>query len=125
MTKDAKFMMKSSITQIKYGVFYSCLAVCMEPYVECILYVQRVTEKQNKVVITDRMWARLLASTNQPSFLDHKDVFGDEKEGAPKNQPINGNNYLQATTTTLGGPNDVAEDKKQLETPMLSINGNE
>ncbi|KAG2722830.1 hypothetical protein I3843_02G122700 [Carya illinoinensis] len=85
----------------------------------------RVTEKQNKVVITDRMWARLLASTNQPSFLDHKDVFGDEKEGAPKNQPINGNNYLQATTTTLGGPNDVAEDKKQLETPMLSINGNE
>ncbi|KAL1554993.1 6-phosphofructokinase, alpha subunit [Salvia divinorum] len=29
----------------------------------------RVNEKQNKVVITDRMWARLLSSTNQPSFL--------------------------------------------------------
>ncbi|CAN1219044.1 ATP-dependent 6-phosphofructokinase 3 [Linum perenne] len=29
----------------------------------------RITEKQNKVVITDRMWARLLSSTNQPSFL--------------------------------------------------------
>ncbi|KAG0500430.1 hypothetical protein HPP92_000502 [Vanilla planifolia] len=34
----------------------------------------RVTEKQNKVVITDRMWARLLSSTNQPSFLSHNDV---------------------------------------------------
>ncbi|XP_057768391.1 ATP-dependent 6-phosphofructokinase 1-like isoform X2 [Salvia miltiorrhiza] len=29
----------------------------------------RINEKQNKVVITDRMWARLLSSTNQPSFL--------------------------------------------------------
>ncbi|KAI4386986.1 hypothetical protein MLD38_004855 [Melastoma candidum] len=32
----------------------------------------RITENQNKVVITDRMWARLLSSTNQPSFLDPK-----------------------------------------------------
>ncbi|XP_020583880.1 ATP-dependent 6-phosphofructokinase 6-like isoform X2 [Phalaenopsis equestris] len=34
----------------------------------------RVTERQNKVVITDRMWARLLSSTNQPSFLGENDV---------------------------------------------------
>ncbi|KAG0491848.1 hypothetical protein HPP92_004901 [Vanilla planifolia] len=34
----------------------------------------RVTEKQNKVVITDRMWARLLSSTNQPSFLHQRDI---------------------------------------------------
>lgn len=33
------------------------------------LYSQRVTEAQNIVKLTDRMWARLLASTNQPSFL--------------------------------------------------------
>ncbi|KAG8076714.1 hypothetical protein GUJ93_ZPchr0006g44434 [Zizania palustris] len=33
-----------------------------------------ITEKQNKVSITDRMWARLLSSTNQPSFLSKKDV---------------------------------------------------
>ncbi|KAL4178598.1 hypothetical protein AMTRI_Chr13g83070 [Amborella trichopoda] len=32
-----------------------------------------VTETQNKVGITDRMWARLLASTNQPSFLNYKE----------------------------------------------------
>ncbi|KAL1804895.1 hypothetical protein ACET3Z_027963 [Daucus carota] len=31
-----------------------------------------ITEKQNKVVITDRMWARLLSSTHQPSFLSPK-----------------------------------------------------
>ncbi|KAL6544310.1 ATP-dependent 6-phosphofructokinase 3 [Orobanche gracilis] len=32
----------------------------------------RITERQNMVVITDRMWARLLSSTNQPSFLEPK-----------------------------------------------------
>lgn len=37
-------------------------------------FLQRITEKQNKVVITDRMWARLLSSTNQPSFLGPKCV---------------------------------------------------
>lgn len=29
-----------------------------------------MTERQNTVKLTDRMWARLLASTNQPSFLN-------------------------------------------------------
>ncbi|MQL80454.1 hypothetical protein Taro_012907, partial [Colocasia esculenta] len=42
----------------------------------------RVTETQKKVVITDRMWARLLSSTNQPSFLSQKDI-----EEAKKAQP--------------------------------------
>ncbi|KAL2525584.1 ATP-dependent 6-phosphofructokinase 3 [Abeliophyllum distichum] len=32
----------------------------------------RIIEQQYHVVITDRMWARLLASTNQPSFLGPK-----------------------------------------------------
>lgn len=35
--------------------------------------LQRVTEAQNTVKLTDRMWARLLASTNQPSFLNSDD----------------------------------------------------
>ncbi|GAA0183125.1 hypothetical protein LIER_30596 [Lithospermum erythrorhizon] len=34
----------------------------------------KITETQNKVVITDRMWARVLSSTNQPSFLKAKDT---------------------------------------------------
>ncbi|KAL0308547.1 UNVERIFIED_CONTAM: ATP-dependent 6-phosphofructokinase [Sesamum radiatum] len=34
----------------------------------------RITERQNKVVITDRMWARLLLSTNQPSFFSKNDL---------------------------------------------------
>ncbi|KAJ7973753.1 ATP-dependent 6-phosphofructokinase [Quillaja saponaria] len=40
----------------------------------------RVNEKRNKVVITDRMWARLLSSTNQPSFLSAKDILEDKKD---------------------------------------------
>ncbi|XP_027337305.1 ATP-dependent 6-phosphofructokinase 3-like [Abrus precatorius] len=37
----------------------------------------RINERQKKVVITDRMWARLLSSTNQPSFLNPKDIIGE------------------------------------------------
>lgn len=51
----------------------------------------RITEKQNKVVITDRMWARLLASTNQPSFLNPKDVIEVLKEEEPQTQLLDGN----------------------------------
>ncbi|CAA7037120.1 unnamed protein product [Microthlaspi erraticum] len=45
----------------------------------------RITERQNKVVITDRMWARLLSSTNQPSFMkpeDKLDLNHSEQEAA-------------------------------------------
>ncbi|KAE8722005.1 ATP-dependent 6-phosphofructokinase 3 [Hibiscus syriacus] len=38
----------------------------------------RIIEKQNKVVITDRMWARLLSSTNQPTFWSPKVAVGYE-----------------------------------------------
>jgi 6-phosphofructokinase 1 len=34
----------------------------------------RITEVHNNVVITDRMWARLLSSTHQPSFLGDKEI---------------------------------------------------
>ncbi|CAH9076657.1 unnamed protein product [Cuscuta europaea] len=50
----------------------------------------RITEQQNHVVITDRMWARLLSSTNQPSFLHpdlvdeaHNEVFDGENSVEP------------------------------------------
>ncbi|KAJ0555889.1 putative 6-phosphofructokinase [Helianthus annuus] len=35
----------------------------------------RIVDHHNKVVITDRMWARVLASTNQPSFLRPKELM--------------------------------------------------
>ncbi|XP_047307890.1 ATP-dependent 6-phosphofructokinase 3-like [Impatiens glandulifera] len=43
----------------------------------------RITERQNKVVITDRMWARLLSSTNQPSFTNLKDVIETNRDDEP------------------------------------------
>ncbi|XP_010267094.1 PREDICTED: ATP-dependent 6-phosphofructokinase 3-like isoform X1 [Nelumbo nucifera] len=52
----------------------------------------RVTEKQNKVVITDRMWARLLSSTNQPSFLKPKDITVSKREKEPPTQLLDGEN---------------------------------
>ncbi|OAY85491.1 ATP-dependent 6-phosphofructokinase 3 [Ananas comosus] len=52
-----------------------------------------ITEKQNKVVITDRMWARLLSSTNQPSFLSKKEIEeGTRKEEVPQTQLLDEGN---------------------------------
>ncbi|GAB2295720.1 ATP-dependent 6-phosphofructokinase 3 [Dionaea muscipula] len=52
----------------------------------------RITERQNKVVITDRMWARMLSSTNQPSFMNTKDVNEAKKEEGPQTQLLDGEN---------------------------------
>lgn len=48
-----------------------------------LFVMQRITEGQNKVIITDRMWARLLCSTNQPSFTIPKCVIEEKKEEEP------------------------------------------
>ncbi|KAM5579215.1 ATP-dependent 6-phosphofructokinase 6-like [Rosa sericea] len=60
----------------------------------------RVTERQNKVVITDRMWARLLSSTNQPSFLDPKEV-AKKKEEETEAHLVNGENHLEETASVM------------------------
>jgi hypothetical protein len=36
-------------------------------------------------VITERMWARVLSSTNQPSFLSAKDVIVEDERGRTNN----------------------------------------
>uniref|UniRef100_A0A803LBH9 Phosphofructokinase domain-containing protein n=1 Tax=Chenopodium quinoa TaxID=63459 RepID=A0A803LBH9_CHEQI len=51
----------------------------------------RITEQQNQVVITDRMWARLLSSTNQPSFLGAIEV-ANAKENENAAQSSEGDN---------------------------------
>lgn len=59
----------------------------------------RITEKQNKVVITDRMWARVLCSTNQPCFLSHEDVEKARQDEEEPHVPlIEGENSLVRTS---------------------------
>lgn len=55
--------------------------------------LQRIIEGQKYVVITDRMWARLLSSTNQPSFLSAKDVLEDKSEDEPPTQILDDEQY--------------------------------
>eukprot|EP00897_Mesotaenium_endlicherianum_P010169 jgi/Mesen1/9180/ME000591S08504 len=47
--------------------------------------IERVTEQTNKVNVSDRMWARLLSSTQQPSFVRYDEVMEQSKiaETAP------------------------------------------
>ena len=39
-----------------------------------------MTETPNRVKITDRMWARLLSSTNQPSFIHYKELMEAKRQ---------------------------------------------
>ncbi|XP_073019796.1 ATP-dependent 6-phosphofructokinase 4, chloroplastic [Primulina eburnea] len=57
--------------------------------------ISRVTEAQNTVKLTDRMWARLLTSTNQPNFLGNPEVLLD---GVNK-QVIDDINNLKITSS--------------------------
>ncbi|KAK4401198.1 ATP-dependent 6-phosphofructokinase [Sesamum angolense] len=62
----------------------------------------RITEKQHKVVITDRMWARLLSSTNQPSFLGSKDDGVEDNEvGSDDDGENPGTDTLQPNESRL------------------------
>ncbi|XP_027353637.1 ATP-dependent 6-phosphofructokinase 3-like isoform X2 [Abrus precatorius] len=73
----------------------------------------RITERQNQVVITDRMWARLLSSTNQPSFLNPKDFDETKKAEQPPTQLLEGDNC-----------NDVDEAEATEPPPTQLLEGN-
>lgn len=79
----------------------SCRRVCLKT--NNSLYVQRVVETRNQVVITDRMWARLLGSTNQPSFLDRQDLIADKIEEAPQTPSTNGDKKEETFTPLENG----------------------
>ncbi|XAR70826.1 6-phosphofructokinase [Bertholletia excelsa] len=67
----------------------------------------RITERQNKVVITDRMWARLLSSTNQPSFVSPKEIADAKKEEAPPTALLDEANNITERT----GNGDITKNK--------------
>lgn len=59
----------------------------------CYIPISRVTERPNRVNIADRMWARLLSSTNQPAFIDAERINRkepkDESQGFFKHLELN------------------------------------
>ncbi|KAI5080143.1 hypothetical protein GOP47_0005622 [Adiantum capillus-veneris] len=54
----------------------------------CYIPISRVTEMQNRVNISDRMWARLLSSTNQPAFIDADKKITEELELEAKSSAV-------------------------------------
>lgn len=81
---------------------------------ENVCFVQRIIEKQNKVVITDRMWARLLSSTNQPSFLGPK--CPSLTNAGNTDSGINGTENTWFSTTSCWQPT-----KKKYFVPHLNV----
>ncbi|KAM7490486.1 hypothetical protein LguiA_033407 [Lonicera macranthoides] len=62
----------------------------------------RITEVHNSVVITDRMWARLLSSTNQPSFLGPKELAEAKTQEDPPTQMLDGENSRDNESSSTG-----------------------
>ncbi|RDX81417.1 ATP-dependent 6-phosphofructokinase 3 [Mucuna pruriens] len=58
----------------------------------CYIPFHLINEGEKKVVITDRMWARLLSSTHQPSFLNPKDIKAETEERT-EHQTSDGQNH--------------------------------
>lgn len=61
------------------------------------------------------MWARLLSSTNQPSFLNPKDVKEDKIEEKPPTQLLNGDNSQYV--------NEAKEEEKSATQLLDGVNG--
>ena len=51
--------------------------------------------------ITDRMWARLLSSTNQPSFLSKEDIAAAREADKAANKRMNGENAKKQHASVL------------------------
>ncbi|KAI0491904.1 hypothetical protein KFK09_026166 [Dendrobium nobile] len=94
----------------------------------------RITETQNKVVITDRMWARLLSSTNQPSFLSQNAIEEAKKEEEPPTQLLEGenstNHHDEELFSSANQPNflshnatEVAKKEEKPPTQLHEENG--
>lgn len=62
------------------------------------------------VVITDRMWARLLSSTNQPSFMRSKDMMEEKKVDQQPTGLLNGENCKDNDVVLS---DDICTDKKK------------
>ncbi|CAL0327314.1 unnamed protein product [Lupinus luteus] len=75
----------------------------------------RIIERQNKVVITDRMWARLLSSTNQPSFLNLKDIEDANKPEQPPTQLLEGKKCENLDEVRSETPSQVLEEDNSKE----------
>ncbi|CAF1706435.1 hypothetical protein HID58_054619 [Brassica napus] len=80
---DLGFWLPQSIKSVVHGEMSSGLINGRPTYIP----YNRITEKQNSVAITDRMWTRLMSSTNQSSFLDPKDIT-EEKNEVPEKPHI-------------------------------------
>uniref|UniRef100_A0A0D6QVS1 ATP-dependent 6-phosphofructokinase n=1 Tax=Araucaria cunninghamii TaxID=56994 RepID=A0A0D6QVS1_ARACU len=75
--------------------------------------ISRVTESPNRVKTSDRMWARLLSSTNQPSFLKYNEVM----EARRKKESIKLMDQLDSHSNGVAGKElDTAEQNKNKET---------
>ncbi|KAH9613775.1 hypothetical protein KSS87_003225 [Heliosperma pusillum] len=81
---------------------------------ECYIPFYRITGQQHKVVITDRMWARLLSSTNQPCFMDPKNAVIPLKQDA-MSLPVSSSDQQKENDETKSIPQAIT---KQGEKPV-------
>ena len=75
--------------------------------------MQRVTEKQNRVNIYDRMWARLLSTTNQPAFIDAE--MSDDEESSTTSLSFSSSSPQITSSLHQKSTNGVLLTQKELD----------
>ncbi|CAM6109997.1 unnamed protein product [Calypogeia fissa] len=74
--------------------------------------IATAVESQNNVNVTDRMWARLLSSTQQPDFLQYHNAMEEKKK---KNRAL-----AQAQTSNGVAPQEVKTTNGVVAQPQLT-----
>ncbi|KAM3351178.1 hypothetical protein ACQJBY_023280 [Aegilops geniculata] len=82
----------------------------------------RVTSTRNKVKITDRMWARLLSSTNQPSFLSKEDIMeARDAERLANRLPVPAGSSEHSKKHSASVLANASGDVQEQEAPPLKL----
>nr|AVZ46892.1 putative phosphofructokinase [Haloxylon ammodendron] len=91
---------------------------------QCYIPFYRIVDKPNKVVITDRMWARLLSSTNQPSFMNpHKEAFIEGKQDEMVLSKITAEELTENEKSTGTSTSSSLLDDNHVDNQLLTTNG--
>lgn len=86
--------------------------------------ISRITETQNRVKTSDRMWARLLSSTNQPSFLRHEEIKGAAKKKKESTKTLKESDaHVETISSPARQGNAFAEKKVDSSHQENGLNG--
>ncbi|CAK9233835.1 unnamed protein product [Sphagnum troendelagicum] len=85
----------------------------------CYIPISRVTATQRQVNIADRMWARLLSSTNQPNFLRYNKYMQQLRKQNALKQALESEQHVTVANSNSDGNGNGRFKRVDEETPRM------